>query len=356
MAELKDNILNRRLGPEEPKFKLWTNAGLMLTYWCPARCDCCYVCAGPRPAALNHEMTAEFAIECWQGIRKLAGDAGQIHLTGGEPFGDYPRLKKILQLACAKNLAGLQKIETNAYWCTDPQIVRSRLIELKSLGLTKLQVSTDIYHQRYVPFERVRLAITIATEILGEQAVRIRWRDFYENPILTDDFEDYKRHEAIANELKKRPERLLGRAVEKLITHFPSRNYDEFAENNCIRAIFGARHVHIDGEANIFPGTCVGIKLGNLRAGGGRGLDEVWRMWDYHEHPILAPLVEHGPVGLVDVARSMGYRPMAGYASKCHLCYDVRKFLHYSGQYTQWLGPETCYDVDDGDGKAGEKA
>jgi hypothetical protein len=343
MTELNDNVLNHQLGADQPKFKLWTNAGLMLTYWCPGRCDCCYVFAGPEAGHRRYEMSAEFAIECWKGIRRLAGDKGQVHLTGGEPFGDYPRLVRILQLACAKKLAGLQKIETNAAWCTDREITISRMRELKALGLTMLQISTDIYHQMYIPFERVRIAVEVATEVLGKGSVRIRWQDFYENPILASELEGDRRWAAIDGELKKRPERLLGRAAETLMSHFPSRNYKDFADKNCIRAILSARHVHIDGLGNVFTGTCVGIRLGNLRGDAARPLDELWRTWDYREHPILATLIDQGPAGLVELARPIGYEPKPGYAGKCHICYDVRKFLHRTGRFAQWLGPGICY-------------
>ena len=111
-------------------------------------------------------MTIDLALECWRGIRRLAGGRGRVHITGGEPFGDYDRLTGLLRAAQAEGLSGLEKVETNAYWCTDEKLTRDRLEELKSLGMSKLQISTDIYHQQFVPIDRVRLAARVARQIL----------------------------------------------------------------------------------------------------------------------------------------------------------------------------------------------
>ena len=106
-VRLEDNVVNRILGPEQPKFRIWSSAGLMLTYWCPSRCACCYVFAGPDAGREETEMSVELAVACWRDIRELAGQRGKVHITGGEPFGNYERLKRILQAACEEQLDGL---------------------------------------------------------------------------------------------------------------------------------------------------------------------------------------------------------------------------------------------------------
>ena len=344
-VELQDNVVNRELGPDEPKFKIWSSAGLMLSYSCPSRCACCYVFSGPDAGSAATEMSVEQALEHWRALIRLAGDRAKVHLTGGEPFADYQRLKAILQAAGAENLPGLEKIETNAYWCTDEDTVRRRLRELRELGLRRLQISTDIYHQQFVPIERVRLAARVAAEVLGppeadERPVQIRWEDFAANPVLVAAMDETARLRAFRETLQRRGERMLGRAAEELADLLPQRPYQDYQDCNCRGSFLGARHVHIDGAANICSGTCVGIILAR---GSDKPLDQIWRSFDYREHPIISVLVEKGPVGLLQSALEAGYQPRAGYASKCHLCYHLRTYLYPANRYPLCLGPAVCY-------------
>ena len=347
-VRLKDNVINRILGPEQPKFRIWSSAGLMLTYWCPSRCACCYVFAGPDAGREETEMSVELAIACWRGVRELAGQRGKVHITGGEPFGNYERLKRILQAACEERLGGLEKIETNAYWCTDDKLVRRRLAELKEIGLTRLQVSTDVYHQEYIPLERVERVVRIAHEVLGETGIQVRWRDFPAEPVLVANMSGSQREAAFSAALAKRRERLLGRAADELVNLFPLRSYKKNAEyNNCYKALLGARHVHIDGSGNIFCGTCIGIVAGRIDLKKRVSLTEIWRGFDYRENPIFSVLAEQGPVGLLEQAVKLGYQVRAGYADKCHLCYDIRRFLFTKGVHREILTPGVCYGEND---------
>lgn len=343
-ANLSDNIINRRLTPDMPKFKIWHSAGLMLTYWCPGRCACCYNFSGPRAASPATQMSVERALACWRDIVGLAGDRGKVHLTGGEPFGDYERLREIMCRAHAENLtAALEKIETNAYWCNDENQIRNRLRELKSLGLTRLQISSDIYHQEYIPLEHVRRAQKIARAVLGDAGVQVRWRDFLADPVDVAGMNHQDRLSAFASELKRRRERLVGRAAETLAETFPQHPAHEFAGQTCRRAVLGAAHVHIDGAGHVFIGTCVGIIAGRVSLRPDQSLRNLWCRFDPDAHPVFAVLAQSGPLGLLQKAEKHGYRPLTGYADKCHLCYHVRKFLRNIEPFSHYLGPSVCY-------------
>lgn len=343
--ELEANAYNRQAGPAAPKFRVWSAAGLMLTYWCPSRCACCYVHAGSEAGDPETEMSQELALACWRGVRRLAGERGRVHLTGGEPFGDFERLEEILRQGQAEGLCGLEKIETNAYWCTEDGLVRDRLVRLKALGLRKLQVSTDVYHQRYVPMERVRRAVEVGRGVLGQEGVQVRWLDFYAEPTLVGPMGSEERSQAFRRALKRRGERLLGRAAEELAGLFPSRRYDTFADETCSRNLLGAGHVHVDGAGNVFLGTCVGIVAGKVREGESSGLEGLWRSFDWREHPVISVLVREGPAGLGRRAEGLGFQAAAGYAGKCHLCHAVRRFLFEQGSLKDWLGPGVCYGL-----------
>ena len=342
-VSLDDNVLNRTLSPADPKFKIWRSAGLMLTYLCPSRCACCYINAGAERAPSESSMSVDLAVGCWRAVRRLAGEQGKIHITGGEPFTDYERLKKILHSGCEQRLGGLEKIETNAFWCTDEKLIRDRLQELRELGLTRLQISSDIYHQEYIPLDRVRLAARIGLEVLGPEGIRIRWRDFAKSPVLVANMNSSQRQEALIAALENRPERMLGRAAEELAPLLNSNNYNNFLHLNCLGALFGARHVHIDGSGRVFSGTCAGIIVGEVGPKEGEDLYNLWRNIDYRKHPILSILIEYGPFGLLEPAQNLGYRTLSGYADKCHMCYHIRKYLFERNAFETFLGPARCY-------------
>lgn len=340
VTRLEENVYNRLLSRDDRKFKLWTSAGLMLSYCCSSRCACCYVFSGPGVGGSNTEMSETMALECWRGLWRLAGGSCKIHLTGGEPFVDFDRLARVLRLAQEEGLGGLEKVETNAYWCTDVDHVRYRFELLCSLGLKKLQVSSDIYHQEYVPIDRVRLAQRVGREVFGEGGLQVRWRDFAENPVLVGPMNSDNRSKCFVEQLSKRPERLVGRAAEQLAPLLEQKPLEEFVGANCSRSFLGARHVHVDGAGNVFSGTCIGIVLGNV---GNIGLDALWKQFDVREHPIISILVANGPVGLLELAEHVGYRQRKTYSSKCHLCYEIRRFFFYQGLYGAYLGPGECY-------------
>ncbi|MCP4710160.1 MAG: radical SAM protein, partial [Planctomycetes bacterium] len=313
MLQLEDNVFNRGRRQDESKFKLWKSAGLMLSYGCPCRCACCYVYSGPQAGSVDTEMSVPMALGCWKAVRRLAGEEGLVHITGGEPFDDFERLEEILRTAQAEGLEGLEKIETNANWCTNENLVRDRLGRLCDLGLSMLQISTDVYHQEYVPMERVCIGVQIGREVLGADRVQIRWRDFYQDPVLVGPMSREDRGSFFLRAMNHRRERLLGRAAEELSDLLPARVYEDFAGQNCKKNLLGAQHVHIDGSGNVFSGTCIGIMVGKVKAGPEGGLDELWQGFDYREHPIISVLVDQGPVGLIKSAIKAGYKPKRGY-------------------------------------------
>lgn len=341
-ASLDDNVFNRDLGPSERKFKLWRSAGLMLSYWCSSKCACCYVYCGPDSGSAATEMSVEQAVCYWRGLRELAGEEGKVHLTGGEPFGDYARLKAVLKEAQHQGLGGLEKVETNAFWCGDDGLVRERLAELKELGLTKLQLSCDVYHQEYVAWENAERLIRLGVEILGEDGFQVRWRDFAAAPVLVGEMDSRGRAAAFREALGLRKERMLGRAAEELAGLVEQSPFEEFEGKTCRDNFLGAKHIHIDGSANIFSGTCVGIIVDKVCSA---SLESVWRRLDYRSHPVISILLGKGPIGLLEEADSLGYRRRASYCGKCHLCYEVRRFLYEKGCYKGYLGPGECYGV-----------
>ncbi len=321
----------------------WEFAGLLLTYWCSARCAFCYVHSGPDRAG---EMSRETALALWRGLDEHAarhGKAMRVHLAGGEPFGDWPKLLDVIASARQAGLTPLEKVETNAYWATEDELTRARLRALDGLGMQLLVISADVYHQQFVPFDRVRRCVELARQVLGPKRVRVRWWDFYQQPIDIRRASREARQREFHAALTRHKDRLTGRAALRLAQYFARRPAEHFRGENCIEPVLKSRHVHIDGYGNVFPGVCSGIILGNAVQ---HGVEGVWQKLaaGWRDHPVVGAVVQGGSYELMRRAQTLGYRELAeGYANKCHLCTHVRQFLFDHGHWPEQVGPAECY-------------
>ncbi len=337
MAELTDNIYNKHVARHEPKLKLWRSAGLLLTYKCNCACEFCYYHCGPDKGGL---MDVETAIGVWQSLRKLAGDAAKIHLTGGEPFLCWERLVEILEQAQYEKLGPVDMIETNGFWATDDKIVRDRLARLDELGMSRLKISADPFHQEYVDVELVRRLAAMATEMLGADRVLVRWEKYLDDPECTETCSRAQREQQYLSSIQEYPCRFAGRAGGRLAQLVASQSVEEIAGKSCRAAFLAAKGVHIDPFGNIFSGTCSGIIVGNVTR---EPLEEIWKAFDPGSEGLVATLFHHGPAGLLEKATATGYKRLDKYAGKCHLCTDIRQYLFEQGVERGVVGPAECY-------------
>lgn len=315
--------------------KHWSSAGLVVTWWCNASCAHCYMGCGPD---CGDEITVDRALELWEQLIAASPHGCRVHLTGGEPFGDWPRLIEICRQAKVQRLGPPHAIETNAFWATDADICLDRLRQLDEAGMEMLCISADPYHQQFVPIERCRLLAAAARSLLGGHRVRVRWDDW----LATG--RDMPAGSAAARYLVPRHDRVNGRAAALLADDLPLKPAAEFADMPCEGPLLRGKAVHVDTQGRVMPGTCAGIILG-LAAG--RSIAQVWRDLcdDWKSRPVLSRLAGQGPVALMNLAKDIGYVPLAGYACKCHLCWHVRQWLVQSGWQDQAgeLGPQPVY-------------
>ena len=329
----------------------------------------------------------------------------KVHFAGGEPFYDFERLLAIAQAAQAAGLRVLEKVETNAFWATDDEVTREKIRKLAEAGMEMLLISTDVYHQEFVPVERCVRAARIAREMLGEKGVRVRWWDFIDQPVDVMAINAEYRQRAFAEALVRHRERILGRAADQLADFYECHPPEYFAAETCVEATLGSKHVHIDAYGNVFPGVCSGIVWGQVRGGeaaaaavggespagvanfpgrarnaaedmlngatpptcpvkhgtppgfpatpspagwpgGFASVEDLWRFAAEHwaEHPIIGRVAAGGSYRLYEYAAERGFVPReGGYANKCHLCHDVRRWLFGRGEFGTCLGPAEVY-------------
>jgi len=333
--------------------KHWSFAGLLLTYWCNARCADCYVCSSPEAGG---DMSVADALAFWEQLQSASPHGCRIHIGGGEPFGRWETLIQLARRAAAAGLGPLEAVETNVFWAVDERIVRERLAALDAAGMGRLTISADPYHQQYVPIARARLAARVAEEVLGTGRVRVRWRDWLAEGFDTGALDANERAKVFGGYLARGRDRLTGRAAAELAGLTQLKPARAFVDSPCREPLLRSRHVHVDGAGIVCPGTCAGIVLG--RAGRAESVGEIWsRLWrrfadadsagggETAEGGVLSALVSGGPTALLEMARAAGYdaRP-EGYAGQCHLCWDVRRWLFGQGLFPGELAPAGVYE------------
>jgi hypothetical protein len=331
MIDLSENIYNQSCTRDRPKFKVWTSAGLLLTYRCNASCRFCYYHCSPDKRG---QMPVDMAIGIWQSLKVLAGPAAKVHLTGGEPFLDWDHLVEVLKVCHQGRLGPVDAIETNGFWATEEDLVRERVRCLDELGVERLKISCDPFHQEFIPIEQVRRLTSIAREILGPAKVQVRWEQYLNLDSMDGSMEAFLRS------MKERPCRFTGRAAGDLAQAMASRTPEDLRSLDCSQSFLGAKGIHVDPLGNVFSGTCSGIIIGNVAQ---RPLDQIWRSFDPRQNPAVRTLVESGPCGLLDRALPHGYVPLPAYADRCHLCTHVREFLFDRALESALIGPAECY-------------
>ncbi len=146
------------MSEELPEMPFLRNIGFIVTYRCQVACPHCIIEAGPNR---KEEMSLNKAFD-W--IKQVAeyrdGYVRVLSLTGGEPFYDVNKLRRIATLGERCNL--LVSAVTNAFWAkTKDEAVRV----LRSIpAIRMIAISTDVYHQESIPFDRVRNAVSAAKE------------------------------------------------------------------------------------------------------------------------------------------------------------------------------------------------
>jgi MoaA/NifB/PqqE/SkfB family radical SAM enzyme len=341
MTDLSENIYNSQTKRNEPKFKLWRSAGLLLTYKCNCACEFCYYNCSPEKNGL---MPVDKAISAWKSLRILAGDSAKIHITGGEPFLYWDHLQEVLREAKSEKLGRVDLIETDGFWATSEKITRQRLKRLDELGMDRLKISTDPFHQEYVDLEPVQRLANIATEILGSGRVLVRWRKYLENPIESKGnlrtAPAAEREQMYISAMNDYPCRFTGRAAGKLAQLVASKPIEALASTNCKSDFLAAKGVHIDPFGNVFSGTCSGIIIGNVNQS---DLQDIWKQFHPARNEFINTLFNKGPYGLLAEAEKQRYKRSEFCADKCHLCTSIRQFLFNKGLEKPTIGPAECY-------------
>jgi organic radical activating enzyme len=337
MSGLNENAYNVTMAPSEPKLKLWTSMGLLLTYRCSARCEFCYYNCGPEKSGL---MSIENAIAAWRGLVRIAGERAKIHITGGEPFLYWEHLQQLLSTAEKLDLGPADVIETNGSWAENPKEVTERLNFLHSCNVRRLKISYDPFHAEFVDYNKVKLLYEIACQVFGEDRVMFRWQQYLKEPPQLAGLSEDQKLNLFIESYRQYPCRFTGRAAGRLAQALADKELEQISAENCQKAFLNSKSIHIDPFGNVFNGVCSGIIIGKTDE---KPLDELWQTFNPANEEFFNVLFNNGPAGLLEKAAKSGYQKRRYYVNKCHLCTDLRQFFFDKGQTRQIIGPNSCY-------------
>ena len=259
----------------------------------------------------------------------------------------WEHLLEIMQKAKSQGLGKVDLIETNGFWAASAEIATKRLKALDELGMQRLKISVDPFHQEYVDIEPVRLLADIASNILGPDRVLVRWRKYLEKPVKMKGLSSEELKQQYIRAIRDYPCRFTGRAAGKLAEFVVSVPIENLASMTCKTDFLGAKGVHIDPFGNVFSGTCSGIIIGNVNH---KPLEDIWKQFHPAQSEFINTLFEQGPSGLLEEAPLLapkgqgGYKKAKVYTNKCHLCTSVRQFLFDKGLGKSIIGPQEVYD------------
>lgn len=149
------------------KRSFFSSIEVIVTSRCNIKCrHCIYDCQ-----PFSTEQLSKSAIKDLIKQAAKLNSLRSVIFTGGEAFLEYDIL--IENIALCEELGLESSVVTNGFWALDSHITTQRLKKLK--GLKILNVSTDSFHQEFVPVDRIRNIIKSCHELGIECIVRISY-------------------------------------------------------------------------------------------------------------------------------------------------------------------------------------
>lgn len=298
------------------------SGGLITNYYCSSHCKHCLYRSSPK---WPHDYIAPDQAQKTFTIIKQHS-CHSIHIGGGEPLLAPDKLFDILKIANDKNMR-IEYVETNSSWYKDHKTACKILNKLIEFGVGTLLVSISPFHNEYIPFSKVK-GVLMACETTEMHA-------FYWTANFMKDLS--QRDETKTHTLKTYQSTYGKDYISQIISKYwispGGRALDLLAQTNLSQPIetliknekgcaelVQTDHFHIDLYGNYIPGLCAGLSINQ---------DDLGRPLDPTQYPLLTLLYNNGIGGLFKMAQKVfSFKALkTHYATKCELCYEIRKFL-----------------------------
>lgn len=248
-----------------------------------------------------------------------------VHIGGGEPFLNVDGLEQVLITAKEENMQ-IEYVETNSSWHRDEDSTVNVLQRLKGAGLRTLLISMSPFHNEHIPFGKVKGVIG-ACKKTGVSV--FPWiQEFYPELATFDENEKHSlaefREKFGEDYIKNIPMRYWihygGRAVQTYKEIYPLKPMEEILNSSTgCNELTDTSHFHADLFGNYIPGLCSGISI---------QMKDLGEPLNENEYPVITMLYNGGVKSLLEEASARyGFSPDRKYLNKCHLCFDIRKFM-----------------------------
>lgn len=319
-------------------FNRVNSGGIILSYQCTNRCLHCLYNSRPESSKW---LEYEDLYLLFQNISSFGAHLSGFHIAGGEPFLKPDLIIEALRLV-KKFKIPIEYIETNGFWGDYSNKYRKYILEFKKLGLNNILISLSPFHTEFILLNTIMNAIKLAEDILGKDGVFIWIPDFFmmiaekgENRrIRISEYGDMRSFVEIVSE--KYNVIYGGRAAYNIGRYVAKYKVEHFYSENCFVELFKTQHVHFDSFYNYIPTFCSGISLGDWR-----NLGDMYNNFNIEKYPFISKISKNFK-HLLDFAHSYGFKSNKLYASKCHLCIDIRNFLISKDDFLE-LKPEYFY-------------
>ena len=298
------------------------SGGVISNYFCTSSCGhCLYFCS---PKWQKKYIEKGMLVQIIEKIMSLG--CSSIHIGGGEPFLNLSGLKMVVETCRSKNI-GIDYVETNSSWYKGMNSACEILSSLKERGLSALLISMSPFHNEHIPFFKVKGVID-ACNAVGIKT--FPWISDFLSEI--DAFDNRKTHTLAEYENRYGPDYLMGllsryrihpggRVLKTYSRVFRPGPYEGILSSNqggC-RELMNVDHFHFDLFGNYIPGLRSGLALHYTDLGSAVTPEK---------YPFLHILFQGGVTHLVKFASDeYGFTPAKGYISKCHLCFEIRRYL-----------------------------
>ncbi len=258
-------------------------------------------------------------------------DLSSFMIFGGEAM-LYPR--RTVALFGRASEIGIPVIQliTNGAWADDPEMAHDLALQLKDAGVNDVLISVDAFHLPHIPLRGPRNAGEACLDVGME---KIRWNVCVVEDIEADNQYDRETRRilgllepmGIEPDIERvEPE---GRAPENLGSFFRRQPLEGMCPNR--KGLISPSCITLDPDG--WVSMCHSLAMGNAKE---TRLSRILLNHDHAEHPVMRILVEKGPLGLLDLPDSQGFRlNEERYITKCLFCLDVRRFMKeaYPGIY-----------------------
>lgn len=292
---------------------------------CNARCKHCSV--NGRRSKVKH-IDEKVAVDA---VIKLSREYNleSVMTFGGEPL-LFPEVIYGIHEAATKAGIPARQIITNGFWSKDYNRIKEIARRLAEVGVNKILISVDAFHQEYIPLTIVKKA---AEELLKVSIADIKWTPCW---VVSKEDDNPYNHQTrlILNELEELQIKVgsgnvvfpQGATLENLVDYLPEKKqviHDKCGELPYTDPLDLIKTMSMNPNGDII--VCNDFKIGNAIKS---DVVEIFKTYNPNNNVYMKTILENGVHGLKVLAQKQGFSINRDkFYSICEMCTYLRNQL-----------------------------